>query len=217
MAATGFDFSADAARRAAIYKGLVKRNRRVGVLRLAVPLAGALVLAALLGEIYLSSLGTRFGVGRIAVTRDSVSIDTPEYSGVLDNGTTYRVWAGQAKAAIGSTDLIALKDARLVLRKPDGITTTITAVDSTLDMSAETVTIPGVANVSESTGTTGTIVNSVFDYANQLLVGQGPVHVDQADGTTLDSVGMTYDTTAARWTFSRANVTLPSTPGSKTP
>ena len=217
MAGASFDFAADAARRAAIYKGLVRRNRRVGVLRLAVPIVGAVVLAALLGEIYISSLGGRFGVGRIAVTRDSVSIDTPEYSGVLDNGTTYRVWAGQAKAAIGNTDLIALKDARLVMRKPDGVTTTITAVDSTLDMASETVIIPGVANVSESTGTKGTIVDSVFDYANQKLVGQGPVHVDQADGTTLDSVGMTYDTTAARWTFSRANVTLPSTPGSKTP
>ena len=52
----------DAARRAAIYQGLMRRNRRVRVLRLAVPLAGALVLTALLGEIYLSSLGTRFGV-----------------------------------------------------------------------------------------------------------------------------------------------------------
>ncbi|MBU1304064.1 MAG: hypothetical protein KKF33_00905 [Alphaproteobacteria bacterium] len=217
MAEARFNIEADSARRTRVYQGLIRRNRVVGVLRLAVPVVGALVLIALIGEIYISSLGTRFGVGRIEVTRDSVSIDTPEYAGVLDNGTAYRVWASQARAAIGDTNRVALTDARLVMRKRDGVTTTITAVASTLDLANETVTIPGVANIVESTGTVGTIVNSVFDYANQKLVGEGPVHVDQADGTTLDSVGMTYDTNTARWTFSRAIVTLPSTPGSKKP
>ena len=79
------------------------------------------------------------------------------------------------------------------------------------------MTIVGLAEIAESTGTTGTIIDSVFDYATQTLVGRGAVHIDYADGSTLDGVGMTYDATQAVWTFSNANVTLPSTPGSDTP
>lgn len=85
------NLQADAAQRQAIYRRLEARNRIVAILRVGVPALGVLVLVSLLGQIYVSSLTSRFGVGRIEVTRDSVSIETPEYSGVLDNGTTYRV------------------------------------------------------------------------------------------------------------------------------
>ena len=53
---------ADAARRLKVYKGLQARNRVVAVLRLGVPAMGAVALVLLVGQIYLSSLGSRFGV-----------------------------------------------------------------------------------------------------------------------------------------------------------
>jgi len=211
------DLQADAAQRAAIYRRLQGRNRLVAILRIGVPALGLLVLVALLGQIYLSSLTGRFEIGRIEVSRDTIAIETPEYSGVLDDGTTYRVWARSAEAAIAAADQIDLSEAALTMRRRSGLVTEVTARDATLDTGRETVTIPGVALVEESTGTTGTIRDSLFDYAAQTLVGQGAVHIDYADGTTLDGVGMTYDVSNAIWTFSRVTVTLPSTPGSDTP
>tara|TARA_R110002020_G_scaffold343819_1_gene558184 strand:- start:6124 stop:6762 length:639 start_codon:yes stop_codon:yes gene_type:complete len=211
------NLQADAAARQSIYQRLERRNRLVGILRLGVPALGALVLVILVGQIYLSSLSARFGIGRIEVTRDAVTIDTPQYSGILDDGTSYRVWANSAQAALTATDQIALSEATLVMNRPGGIVTEITAHEAMLDSGAETVAIAGVAVVAESTGTTATVVNSVFDYAAQTLAASGRVHIDYADGSSLDGVGMTYDVSQAVWTFSRVSVTLPSTPGSDTP
>jgi len=217
MVAAAMNLQADAVERQAIYRRLEARNRIVAILRVGVPALGVLVLVSLLGQIYVSSLTSRFGVGRIEVTRDSVTIETPEYSGVLDNGTTYRVWAEAAQAAIDATDQIALSQGELSMVRTNGVETRINARQAILDTGAETVTIAGLADITESTGTTGTIVDSVFDYATQTLIGHGAVHIDYADGSTLDGVGMTYDASRAVWTFSNANVTLPSTPGSDTP
>ena len=211
------DLQQDALHRQAIYQRLGRRNRLVAILRVGVPALGVLVLVLLVGQIYLSSLTGRFGVGRIDVTPEAVTIQTPQYSGVLDDGTSYRVWASSARAAIGAADQIDLSEAALTMTRTNGLVTQVSARQAMLDSGAETVTIDGVAIIDESTGTTGTVMNSVFDYAAQTLVATGRVHIDHADGTVLDAVGMTYDVTNAVWTFSRASVTLPDTPGSETP
>jgi lipopolysaccharide export system protein LptC len=210
------DLQADAAERLAVYRRLAGRNRIVAILRIGVPALGAIILVSLIGQIYISSLSSRFGVGRIAVTRENVTVEAPEYSGVLEDGTIYHVWATNAVAAIDATDLIALTDAALTMERATGVTMDVTAPEATLDTAREIVTIKGVAHVEDSTGTSGTIHNSVFDYVSQTLAGEGAVHIDYADGTTLDGTGMTYNAKSMVWTFSGADVTLPSTPGSET-
>ena len=210
------DLQADAAERLAVYRRLEARNRIVAILRIGVPALGAIILVSLIGQIYISSLSNRFGVGRISVTRDNVTVEAPEYSGVLEDGTIYHVMATDARAAIDATDQIALTDAALTMNRVNGVTMDVKAPAAMLDTAQEIVTIEGIAYVEDSTGTSGTIYNSVFDYVSQTLRGEGAVHIDYADGTTLDGTGMTYDARSMVWTFSGANVTLPSTPGSET-
>lgn len=210
------DLQADAAERLTVYRRLARRNRIVAILRIGVPALGAIILVSLIGQIYISSLSNRFGVGRISVTRDNVMVEAPEYSGVLEDGTTYHVWAASARASVDATDLIELTDAALTMHRVTGVTMNVTAPAAMLDTAREIVTITGIAYVEDSTGTSGTIYNSVFDYVSQTLKGEGAVHVDYADGTTLDGTGMTYNAKSMVWTFSRANVTLPSTPGRET-
>lgn len=209
------NLQADATERLAIYRRLTARNRIVGILRVGVPALGAIILVLLIGQIYLSSLSNRFGVGRISVTREAVSVEAPEYSGVLEDGTTYRVWAEAAQAGIDATDQITLTNAALTLKRVTGVTMEVNAPVALLDSTREIVTIAGVAYVEDSTGTSGTIHDSVFDYARQTLVGKGAVHIDYADGSKLDGVGMTYDASGMVWTFSEAKVTLPDTPGAE--
>jgi hypothetical protein len=202
--------------RLTIYRRLEQRNRIVGVLRLAVPLVGLLVLLALLIQIYLSSFGDRFSIGQITVTPDNVSVEAPEYAGILSNGTTYRVNAATAKASPGQTNLISLTNAGLTMTKADGVMVNVNADFAVLDTTAETVTIKDLAYVEDSTGTSGIIADSVFNYSDQTLVGQGQVSLEYADGTTLDGEGIAYNLEQANWTFTGANVTLPQTPGSQT-
>jgi hypothetical protein len=208
---------ADTAPRLRTYQRLTMRNRVVGVLRIAVPMLGVVVLLLLVGQIYLSSLGSRFGVGQIAVTRDRVTIDAPQYSGVLDDGSVYRVSATSAAAALDATDVMDLSTASLNIVRSNGVTMDLSATKARLDTTRELVTIAGDTHVVESTGTTSTFANSVFDWQAQVLTGKGPVMVDYADGTHLVATGLLYNAKTAVWTFTDATVTLPDTPGAEAP
>lgn len=210
------NYRADAEQRHQVYQRLVMRNRIVALLRIAVPLLGVAALAVLIGQIYLASLGSRFGIGQISVTRDSIIVDAPEYAGLLADGTAYRVSATAAQAATDRTDQIALSDAMLTMTRPDGLVTEIDAQAAVLDTTNELVVIDQTAHVANSEGTSGTVADSVFDYKTQTLEGDGAVAIDYADGTKLVAQGLTYDAKAMVWTFRRATVTLPDTPGART-
>ena len=208
---------ADAAQRLAVYRGLEARNRIVAILRIGVPVLGAVALSALLLQIYASSQTARFGISQIVVSPDSVTVETPEYSGVLDDGTAYRVSATAARADVDATDRIGLSDAALTMAKPDGVTILVETPAAVLDTTGQIVEIPNMARVSNSVGTSGVLRDTVFDYAAQRLTGRGPVSIDYADGTQLEAEGLTYDAAALVWTFTRATVTLPDTPGANQP
>lgn len=195
------------------YQRLTERNRRVAVLRHAVPALGAVVLAALVLQIYLGGLGGRFSIGQLSVTPDGVAVDAPQYSGVMKDGSFYRVEARVARAHLQRPDLIALSEAQLEVTRTSGVVMTADAAQGQLDTTNQLVIVPGVTEIADSTGTKGTLQNSVFDMTAQVLTSEGPVAIDYADGATVQSAGLVYDATAAVWTFSRAVVTLPATPG----
>lgn len=208
---------ADAAQRLATYQRLEARNRVVAILRIGVPALGAITLSALLLQIYVSSRSARFGISQITVSSESVTVETPQYSGVLDDGTAYQVSATMAEAAVSATDRIALSQASMTMRKPDGVTTLVETPAALLDTSGQIVEIEGEARISNSLGTSGALIGSVFDYAAQRLVGNGPVSINYQDGTRLKAEGLTYDAVTLVWTFTRATVTLLDTPGATQP
>lgn len=199
------------------YQQLARRNGRVAMLRLAVPLLGALVLGGLMAQIYLASLTGRFDIAHLTVTPDAVSIDAPVYVGTLSDGSSYRVWAERARAASTQSELIDLTDAHLVVNRIDGVQLTMEAAEAQLDTAKQLTLVPGLADVADSTGTTGTLRDSVFDWQAQLLTTRGPVAIDYADGSTVRAQGLVYDAAAVDWTFERSVVTLPSTPGEGAP
>lgn len=197
------------------YRRLMRRNRLVGMLRLAVPAIGVVTLAVLLVQIALSSFGARYGIGTITVDQDRVQVETPEYAGTMSDGATYRVWAEHAEAEIENTDLITLTNARVEVNRIDGLRREASAGLGVLDAENQQVVIKGDTDIADSTGTSGRLVDSVFDWLSQTLTTKGPVAIDYADGTTVRATGMVHEAELARWTFSNATVTLPSTPGEK--
>ena len=199
------------------YQRLVRRNRTVDVLRFAVPLVGALVLGGLMAQIYLASLGGRFGIDQLSITPDSVAIEAPEYVGALADGSSYRVWAATARATAEQSDLIDLAEARLVINRIDGVQLVMEAESARLDTTNQLTLVPGRTEVSDSTGTTGTLDDSIFDWHSQVLTARGPVVVDYADGSTVRAGGLVYDAANIVWTFERSVVTLPATPGEDNP
>jgi lipopolysaccharide export system protein LptC len=204
---------ADHAGRTARYRSLVRRNRVVTVLRLAVPAIGALTLAVLLVQIAVSSFGARFNIGRIEVSPERITVETPEYAGTMSDGSTYRVWAEEAAAAVSNTDLLALENARVVLERVSGLRQEASAAIGMLDTAAQQVRVEGATDIDDSGGTTGRIYDSVFDWATQILTARGAVSIDYADGATVRAKGMVHEAELGRWTFTNATVTLPATPG----
>lgn len=195
------------------YKRLLRRNRVVGVLRFAVPALGSVLLVALLIQIVISSFGARFGIGKIEVTPDRIRVETPEYAGMLSDGSTYRVWAEEAAAAIANTDLISMRNVRVVLERPDGVRREASAVDAVLDTVNQQVRIENGTEISESSGISGHLTDSVFDWASQTLTANGPVTINYSDGSTVKAEGLVHEADRNRWTFTKAVVTLPETPG----
>ena len=204
--------SAPAANRQS-YQQLVRRNRTVTMLRLVVPMLGALVLGGLMAQIYLASMTGRFGIDQMSTIPDSVAIEAPEYVGALADGSSYRVWAETARATAERSDLIDLTQARLVINRIDGVQLTMEAQSAQLDTTSQLTLVPGRTEVSDSTGTTGTLDDSIFDWHSQILTTRGPVVVNYADGSRVRAQGLVYDAANIVWTFDRSVVTLPATPG----
>lgn len=196
-----------------VHRRLEARNQLVAILRIGIPALGLIVLAGLAVQIYVASFTGRFGIGRISVSPEAVTVDAPEYAGILEDGSAYRVWAETALARAEHPDLIDLTGAHLVLNRPDGVQMQADAIEAQLDTINQLTLIPGLTDIADSTGTTGTLTDSVFDWEKQVLTANGPVVIDQADGTTVRAEGLVYDAAAIVWTFSRSVVTLPATPG----
>lgn len=196
-----------------LYRRLAARNRRVARLRVLVPVAGVIILATLIGQIYLSSLSSRFGISQVKLSPDSIIIDKPDYAGILGDGSHYRVTSQSARAPANRSDLIDLVQATLSIDRASGTRMDARAPFAQLDTSNQLVIIDGIASALESTGTLSKFYRSVFDWSAQTLTSQGPVAIDYADGATLVADTMLYDSKTAVWTFTNVTVTLPSTPG----
>jgi lipopolysaccharide export system protein LptC len=204
---------ADQSARQDRYRRLNRRNRFVGILRLALPALGLIVLAGLIVQITISSLSARYGLGQVEVEGDRVRVRAPEYAGSMTDGSVYRIWAEEAFAAIADTDRITLVNVRAQIETPAGLRREASALSAQLDAESRQVHIPGVTEIADSTGTTGQLVDTDFDWPSQILTTRGAVEIDYSDGSSVRAKGLVHDAEQGLWTFHDAVVTLPATPG----
>jgi hypothetical protein len=184
-----------------IYARLRRRNRVVGALRLGVPAAGVLVFAIFAAQIFLANLRNQFGIGSVSFSGDTVTVETPSYSGVLDNGDVYKVAAASAQTAISNPDLIELTDATLQLTKTTGNQMTARVSHGTFATLKQVLAVPGSASVGDSAGNAGMLQNVSVNLAARTLTTDGPVSITMADGSTIEAAGLDYDATTDRWDF----------------
>ncbi|MDR3475410.1 MAG: hypothetical protein P4M09_27495 [Devosia sp.] len=206
-----------AQQRHAMHAALDQRNRFVSILRIGLPVVGAVVVLAFFLQILLASLANSFGIGRISFSGDTVIVDTPSYSGVMSNGDVYKLSAEGAATAITNLNLIDIKNATLVLTKPDGSQMKARAQTSSFETLGQVLTVPDTALVSDSDGNSGTLRQVVVDVSAQTLKASGPVSLLLKDGSTVDGSGLTYSAKTGIWDFGKATVTVPDTDDAATP
>jgi hypothetical protein len=198
--------------RAAIYAGLQRRNRVVAVLRIAVPVAGAVLFGVLGAQLVTANLSHDFTIGRVSVAENRLNVAAPSYAGRLSDGSTFAVSAETAEAALDASNIIDLTGAQVLLNRPDGTEVTARAGAAELDTEAQAVVIPGVTDIAEKKGTTAKVTGLRVEVVSQMVTA-GPVTVRLADGPTLDAATMRYDVAAKLWHFEKVTLMLPSTPG----
>lgn len=202
-----------AAQRIRILHGLRRRNRLVGILRLAVPALGVVVLGGLVLPVLLTRLVPDFGFADIAIDRDMLVVQDPSYNGMAADGTGYAVAARSARAPIGRTDRIELTDAVLTVRRPVGGDMTARAALAQLATATQVVRVEGLMQVAEAGGVHGTLRDVTASLAEETLDAAGAVAITFANGAVLESAALTYDGAARTWTFQEATLTLPTLPG----
>jgi len=196
-----------------LYRELTRRNRLVGVLRIALPVVGAIVLVVVLSAIVLDNLREQFGFASIRIDRDNLVVDAPRVTSVGDDGTLYSVTAAMAKARIGSVDLIDMTEAVFTMTPVASASFSAAAPTAALQTSAQTLTVPGRLSVTSNDGMHGTLDDFFGDMLKYEMTAHGAVDLTFPAGMRVESQGMTYDGNARLWTFTRATVTLPETPG----
>lgn len=199
-----------AERRARLYAGFLQRNRLIGILRWGVPLAAAVALVVPSVAAIIANVGVDFSIGRISLDRDALVVEAPQYSGVASDGSTYKVTAASARAALGEIDVIALSGASLRLQRPDGVEMRADAAEARLNTTTQVIAVPGLATVSDSTGSHGTLMDARFDWPAMELIADGPVLFTFGDGTELLAEGLRYQLDERKWQFEAAVVRTPS-------
>jgi len=106
-----------------------------------------------------------------------------------------------------------MTDVRVMLERTDGVRREATAEDAILDTVNQQVRIEHGTEISESSGISGHLNDSIFDWASQTLTARGPVTINYSDGSTVRAGGLVHEADRNRWTFTKAVVTLPETPG----
>jgi len=196
-----------------LYAGLMRRNRLVGLLRIVVPAAGALVLTVVLAGVILDNLREQFGFSSLSIDRDNLLVDIPTVTATGDDGTLYSATARTAKVRLGSMDMIDMVDAVFTMTAPEGASFTATAPGAALQVGRQTLTVPGTVTVTSNDGLSGTLTDFFGDMQNWQIVAHGAADITFPEGMHVEAQAMRYDGNLKLWSFERATVTLPETPG----
>jgi lipopolysaccharide export system protein LptC len=199
--------------REALYARLMRRNRLVGLLRWLVPAAGVLVFVGLLVMILIDNLGQRFGFSNIRIDRDNLVVETPKLTSTDDDGTLYALSARAARVRPTQTDVIDMEGVVFSMTPTTGPAVEAAAEAGQFQVSDQLLNVPGVTHISTTEGLNGTLEAVFADLMNWKMVASGTVDFTLPNGSHLVSDGMTYDRATGIYTFTRASVTLVSTPG----
>ncbi|MBN9308125.1 hypothetical protein [Devosia sp.] len=196
-----------------LYRGLMRRNRIVAVLRWVVPAAGAAVLAVVIGAMALDSLAHRFGFANIRIDRDNLVVETPQLTSTGQDGTVFSVTAQSARVSVTQRDIIDMAEARLTMAPSKGATVTATAAAAQFQTSNQLLSVPGTTRVQGTDGLAGTVDGIFADLMQWTMTASGKVHLSMPDGATLDAGGMSYDHKTRLYSFKDVTVNLTMTPG----
>ena len=194
---------------APVYQSLLRRNSAVAALRLLVPLLGLVVLALLLVQIIIANLADDFGMSGVRIQNDKLIIDSPQYGGVMANGTKYTINSEAATTSLGNAEIVELTKAQFFLVRPDTYSLLAASEDAKFDMVDQKVKIAGMMAVSDNRGMQANLTNSIISWADQSLFTKDDVEITFKDGSVITGETLEYDAGSNMWNIVRVRILIP--------
>lgn len=194
-----------------IYSKLNQRNGLIGLLRIIVPAMGICLSLFLLAQIIIANIAAEYGIQGVTVEDGKIVISTPEYSGVMSDGTIYNVVAEGAQIDANQTDLVDLDLAKLDTLDPRGYEMTAFADFAKLDLTEQTVSVPDLMRTIDSDGVEGAMHDVFINWKRQRLTADSDVEMDFPDGANIVAEKLTFNANTDVWRFITATYTTPST------
>lgn len=195
------------------YDALARHNRLVARLRILVPIVGALVLVALVVQIWIANMGVNVNVKGITFDRGVLTIDAPHFSGTTPDGMVYDLTADEARTRLGDAAHSDLSDLRLDLRGEGDYRLRAQAKTARLTLSSQVVHVSGPMIFTDSNGTRGQLLDPVIDWPNQTLTSKRPVDMTFGNGAHIAASGVRYDGKTGRWQFDEMTLIMPGNHG----
>lgn len=184
-----------------IHARLARHNRRIGVLRFAVPALALLLLSVPVIQVGVSMVADALPVAGIRLENDTLVIAAPRFEGRTATGTVYKMNAERAESRIGNLDIADLYGLRVDLAGGGGYRAEIEFSTAQWTMSAERLVSNEDVLVTDSTGAAGMLAGVEVDWPGQIITSDGPVRFTFSGGNRLDAATMRHDMGGAIWQF----------------
>lgn len=180
-----------------------RHSGRVRVLKLGLPAAALLLVAAFVGKSWLATpLDVGVDISGTAIEGGRLVMADPKLEGFTSDKRAYKMTAERAIQDIGSQERIDLEgiDARLPFEKDSWMS--VKAPTGTLDREANTLEIDSDITMVTSTGITALLKSATVDIEAGNLDTNDPVNIT-LDGTTIEADSLTVRDKGAVMVFER--------------
>lgn len=185
---------------AAGFPAAARHSRRVRFLRIAVPAAAVIAVAA---YVVLTRSGTPTGLPEVNYDNvvfggEATVIERPRLTGYQAGGEAYALEADRATQRNDDPDVLTLEGVRATFELPDGVNAAFTAPAGDYDQRTGTMRLSGGLTMTLDTGIDATMETIVVDVAAGTITTDRPFTL-RADNVTIE--GNTLDMTPERMTI----------------
>jgi len=165
-----------------------RHSRLVRILRIAVPAAVILAMAAIIGisvfnpfRLLLPKLPV--DMGKLVVSGTKITMESPHMAGYTQDKRPYEVWAKTATQDITDPDFVDLKTLRAKLRMEDQSTVTLDALDGRMDNKNQLLDLHHNIHLQTSTGYEAWLSQAFVDMNKNTVTSEEHVDVKLLNGT----------------------------------
>jgi lipopolysaccharide export system protein LptC len=174
-----------------------RHSRMVRVLRVAVPAAVALAMAAIVGVSVFNPFRMLLpklpiDIGNLVVSGSKITMESPHMAGYTPDQRPYEVWAKTATQDITDPDHVDLRSLRAKMRMEDQSTITMDALTGRMDNKQQVLDLHKDIFLQTSSGYEARLSQAYVDMANNTVTSDEHVDVKLLNGTlTADRLRIT--------------------------